>query len=429
MTDAPPTEPAKRTRPDAEARDAYLAGLRRGRLIYTAVIAVLVVAIGLVVTVVYQHGEIAHTRLVTVAKPPAPVVTTKLATPTGQMWTSTDQLAVSAPYIAGTVVTFDAHTVRGRDGRTGTQTWSYTRSNRTVCTAVQSGGITLALFRVNGNCDQLTALDSKLGSRLWTRTYSLNGQPINGTPTVLVSNETLVLSTPSVIYATAINRTDGLDRWQFSREGCAIGPVAYGSAGALISMNCANTNACKSGEKFCAAGQQLILRDPYAGHDDSKTENPDMIKWNLAKSYTPVSAGAQILARDGEQLVVLGAVKGKEGARLDLTNPGETTEMQQLSDSELVWTGGQLYQIVDSQIAWNAATSALPTVTTTDGQDPSSANGLLTVPGAGGVDYIGIIDGTLKHTVPLTGLTPNSKVYPYGSGFIVGDSSGTTVWL
>ncbi len=398
-------------------------------MIYSAVIAVVVLAIGIGVTVAYQHGEIANTTLVTVAEPPAPVVTKKLATPTGQKWTSTDHLAISTPYLAGTVITFDAHTVRGRDGRTGAQTWSYTRSNRTLCTAAQSDGITLALYRVNGNCDQLTALDSKLGTRLWTRTYSKDGQPINGTPKVLVNNETLVLSTPSVVYATAINRTDGLDRWQFSREGCAIGDVAYGSSGALISMTCSNAVVCKSPEKFCSTGKQLFLRDPYNGEDDSKTENPDMIKWNLTEGYTPVSADSEILARDGNQLVVLGAVKGKETNRIDLTNPGNTTEMQPLSDTELVWTGGQLYQIIDSDIYWSAETSAMPVASTTSGDAPSSNDALLTLPGDGAVDYIDVSDGTPSATVPLTGLTPNSQVYPYGSGFIVSNATGITVWL
>ena len=72
---------------------------------------------------------------------------------------------------------------RGRNARTGATTWSYTRTDRTVCTAAQLDGTTIAIYAVHGNCDEVTALDSGTGRRTWTRTLDKDGMPLNGRPT------------------------------------------------------------------------------------------------------------------------------------------------------------------------------------------------------------------------------------------------------
>jgi hypothetical protein len=46
---------------------------------------------------------------------------------------------------------------------TGQITWSCTRTDRVVCAAIDAGGATIAVYRLHGECDELTALDSGTG--------------------------------------------------------------------------------------------------------------------------------------------------------------------------------------------------------------------------------------------------------------------------
>ena len=100
------------------------------------------------VAVAYRHGEISHASLHTVASAPPSVAAGHAAVQRDPAWRSTDRAAIGTPYCGGTVVTFDRHTVRGRDARTGAPNWSYTRTDRTVCTAMQDDGMTIAVYRL-----------------------------------------------------------------------------------------------------------------------------------------------------------------------------------------------------------------------------------------------------------------------------------------
>src|SRR3954454_6350919 len=107
------------------ALERYASRLRRERIWYGSAIAVLVVAVSVITAVVWLNGEISHTTLHTIAKAPADV---SLGTPSPtqrKLWSSNDSAAVGTPTYGGTVVTFDKHTVRGRDARSGAQTWYY----------------------------------------------------------------------------------------------------------------------------------------------------------------------------------------------------------------------------------------------------------------------------------------------------------------
>ncbi|MBN9619611.1 MAG: hypothetical protein J0H43_07750, partial [Actinobacteria bacterium] len=165
----------------------YRARLRRARIIYATVLATLAAVVVTTVSIVWSRGEIAHTSLRT-ARTPAPA--TPLVLPSAHQtlaWRSGDHAAMGNPFWRGTVVTFGRHAVRGRVARTGAITWSYTRTDRTVCTAAQTQGATVVVYRDSGNCDELTALDSGTGARRWTRTLDEDGMPVNGTPRVTVT--------------------------------------------------------------------------------------------------------------------------------------------------------------------------------------------------------------------------------------------------
>lgn len=46
------------------------------------------------------------------------------------------------------MITFSTDGVRGRYARTGAGTWSYTRTDRTLCQAIQGQGLIVALFEL-----------------------------------------------------------------------------------------------------------------------------------------------------------------------------------------------------------------------------------------------------------------------------------------
>ena len=268
------TRPADPVAESAMAQ--YRVRMRRARGIYYGVLAALAVLVLAVVGIAWSHGEITHTHLKTTANPAPSITPAVPASAVALTWHSTDHTAAGTPWWGGTVVTYDAHSVRGRNAATGAVTWSYTRTDRTLCTAMQTFGLTVAVFEVNGNCDEVTTVDSQTGVRKWERTLDEVGQPINGHPVFSVSQYTIMATTPSVIYA--FDPVSGIDRFVFSQQNCVIHSAVLGSAGALISQTCANPNC--DGRTFCGSGPQLLLRDGQNSRNDSDSKNPDRIIWN-----------------------------------------------------------------------------------------------------------------------------------------------------
>lgn len=430
QVDQPPARPSTESAPTSRTRsqaaiETYQARLRPWRIAYAGAIAVVVLVALVVVKVAYSHGEISHAKLSTAAKPAPSVALVGPGTTLTQAWTSADHTAIGTPYWGGTLITYSKHAVDGRDARTGAIRWSYTRSDRTVCTAAQMSGLTVAIFELNGNCDEVTTLDSGTGARKWTRTLDKDGQPINGHPTFLVTQYTLMLTTPDVIYA--IDPVSSYDRWVFGQTGCKINSAVLGSAGALISQTCAKPDC--SGKTFCGPGRQLLLRDGTAGEtDDSK--NPDQIKWDLmGNTSIPVSADALVSAAPlgSTRLTVLDVAKGKTLSTLALKAPVDADPTAtQTARSELIRTGGLTYSIDASTpaIEWSAATTAPPTVTATDNAPlPDLTAAYLAVAGSGGIDLLDGSTGAVSRALAVSAPAAGSLIYPFGSGFVVAGPS------
>jgi len=410
--------------------------MRRNRVIYFGVLAAVILVLGITVGIVWSHGETAHTTL-RAAGDPAPSVTLQAPSATlQQAWQSTDRTAIGTPYWGGTVVTFSADSVRGRNAATGAVTWSYTRTDRTVCQAIQDQGITVAIFELAGNCDQVTALDSGTGKRKWTRTLDKDSQPLDGHPSYSLSQFTVMLTTPGVIYA--IDPTGGLDRWVYHPDGCTIHGAVIGAQGALISQTCAHPKC--DGLTFCGSGPQLLLRDASAGRsDDAKDRaNPDRIKWNLiGTSAVPASADTLISAVDpvARQLQVLDVAKGATRSRLQL--PGGVASTGGIaalaSDrAELLWIAGTTYAVGTTGAAflWTAPTSAPPTVTQLTGTASSTPDlraSSVAVAGAGGITLLDPGTGKTARSFPVAAPRSGSLVYPLGTGFVVAGAA-TTVY-
>jgi hypothetical protein len=423
--DPSPDSAAERSR---TVLSEYRRALRRKRSVYFGAVSAVVAALAVVVALAWSSGEIAHTTLRTASAAPPSIALGQPSASLARAWHTADGTAIGTPYWGGTVVTHSTHSVRGRDAQTGKITWSYTRADRTVCEAIQVQGVTLAIFTLHGNCDQVTALDSSTGQRRWTRTLDENGHPLNGRPSYSVEDSTVLMSTRSVIYA--IDPVSGIDRWVFA-QGCRINGAVLGSQGALISQTCAHPNCGK--RKFCGPGPQLLLRDGSAGRsDDENDRNRDQIKWNrIGNTDLPVSADAVVSAISADRTAVhlfdvddgkpLGGVQLRpQPTSIRSSVPIET------EGAELIWLGGVCYALApgSAQPLWTARTASPPTVTSTtaDGAlELSSAR--VAVPGSSGIALIDGLDGSIRRAYPVPTPPEGSEIYPLDTGFLVAGRS------
>lgn len=433
-------EPERRDEPAGAPADGgaalgrYVARMRRARLIYAGVLAALLAVVGVGVGIAWSHGEIAHVTLHTVPSAPRSLPVGAPSPNLQQTWRTGDRAAIGTPQWGGTVVVWSAHTVRGLDARTGRQTWSYTRTDRTVCTAAQAAGTTIAVYRNGGNCDEVTALDSATGARSWTRTLDEDGKPINGSPDYQVLASTFVVYTPASIYA--IDPGSGIDRWTFHHYGCTIEHVVVGSGGALISQKCSSAEDC-AGLKFCGPGPQLLLRDAFAGYDDNSKTNPDQIQWNhLGNADVPVSADQLVsaLSPATHALDIFSAAKGTPIASIRLRPQPASVRNATAVDAtthEVVSIGGTIYAVnVDNhRISWVAHATGPATVVPVGGADVSSlATARVSVPSAGGIRIVDGKTGRTARTYAVPAPPHGSTVYPLGTGFLVAAADATVAY-
>jgi hypothetical protein len=423
-----PTAP----RPPDPALDRYRQRMRRSRTIYYAVVGVVVAVLGVVVGLAWSNGEAAHASLHTVPKAPSSEALQVPSTTPVEAWRSTDRAAIGTPQWGGTIVTYSTHTVGGRDARTGKQTWTYTRTDRTVCTAAQLNGVTIAVYDDDGNCDEVSAFASGTGQRRWTRTLDFNGMPVDGHPTYQFTPYTFMVTTPSVIYT--IDPVTGYNRWTYQRYGCTIEHAVLGTAGALISQNCSARVQCAK-LKFCGRGPQLFLRDGSAATGDDNDNNADQITWNdLGDRGVPVSADGVISAlRPGGQLELYDAKHGKTTPLTLDPQPTSAAGATAISadPDEVVWLSGVTYAISPSvqAVVWHTTTAGPPTVVATDDQPtPTLSTARIT---AGTMPGVAIIDGTTGRVSAQFRLDRPGRsgfVYPLGSGFLTTGPSGVVVY-
>jgi hypothetical protein len=423
IKDVPPPRPEGVNARSEAALAAHAQRMRPLRRIYAAVLAVLAAIAITIFVVEYARGEISHTSLHPIANPPPSVALESPAAQLTKAWSSTDETAIGTPYFDGTIVTHDRHTVRGRDALTGRPTWSYTRTDRSVCAAIQNDGVTIAVYALHGNCDELTAVDTATGHRKWTRTLDKDGAVFDGPATYSIQPDNVMFVSRTSIYALADENDGGLDWWTFYHPGCTINSAILGAAGALISQTCQHEHC--AGQRFCGDGKQILLRQAEAGTTDSKT-NPDQIVWNKRDSdLQPALAGQHVAARDPAtgKLVLLQQKDGTVQGQLALAGGGSpSSSFTSTLDADLYWTDGRTYALktTAAAFAWQAATSYLPTaVNDTGGTNTSLANARLTAPSSSGIIELDGSTGSTAHSFSVTAPPAASSVYPFGTGFVV----------
>lgn len=408
--------------------------LQRWRLAYAATIALLLVAAFVVVRVAYSSGELSHTTLRPAAGPAPRVVTSAPSASLRLAWHTSDIAALGTPYDEGTVVTAGRHTVRGRNGVTGAVRWSYTRTDRTVCAALQTGAVTIAVYRLAGNCDELTALNSATGALNWTRTLDKDGAAFDGPASYVVSPDTVLFVSRTAVYAIDPSGTTasqgGLDRWTFNHPGCTITSATLGSTGALISQTCTGQDCSSVDAKFCGDGPQLLLRDPQAGtNTDSNTNhrNPDQIRWNLKGSRLRAATAGPVISAFEPGGTALDVLSASSGARLGRSALRPRTRggpaVVPVADADLLWTGGATYAVgADGRLRWRTPSAGVPS-TSLQGTDTLARSDITAVAGDTVVTLSGRT-GRVLHRYPVAAGGAR-QAWPYGSGFLVAGTGGT----
>jgi outer membrane protein assembly factor BamB len=403
-----PPEPAAAAQPRALAD--YLARMRRQRKIYLAALAMLAVLIVVVVQVVMRTGEISHATLLpaksAVASPTADTPSTTLT----RAWSTTDAMASGVPFSGGTVITYNQHTVTGRNYATGEAVWTYTRTDLSTCTVFQERDLAIAIFADrDGYCDEMSTFDAGTGTRGWFRTLDSNGNNQTSRPVITGSDTTIMITTPKFIQA--IDPGGGIERWTFIQPtGCTTTTAVLGEDGVLIGQKCAD-------------GDHLVLRDATLNDDDDHKNKTT--KWRLDKTnMVPASADELISAIDPKtgELVSYAAADGKVMSRQALT-PSPDLDQPVLpvdgQTSELLTIGATTYAI-DSAAAtlrWSSQLAGLPTW----------ADGRLYVMTDKGISRLDGETGKPVESFAIPAPPAGSRVYQLGRGFVVGGSS-TTVY-
>lgn len=422
----------------AAALCRYRRRMRRPRAIYALTLVTVAAALLAGVKLAYDRGEISHATLHSVDRAPTDVPLQPTAPSLTRRWHTADAPAVGTPVAGGTVITYDAHTVRGRDLRTGAPTWSYTRTDRTVCTAIQVERVTIAVYALGGDCDELTAVDTGTGRREWTRTLFADGARFSGPANYTVTASSVLFVSRTSIYAlspagSADAGNGGLDFWRFSQPGCTITGAALGSAGALISQVC-HRPPCV-GLAHCADGPQLLLRPATNPGGNAPANNPDHIRWlRPGLDLLPVSAGPALtaLTRDGSTLQTLSSRDGTLTSTTPLIAPAATP-----SGSRGAWPGAAPHgvDLAGGTLLWlGAETAYLPAGASTPAwQRPTTgpatlvrqaASGQITAPTRRGPAWLTASRGAVRQRWPMS--TPvGAAVTPAGRGLLVGGGTGT----
>jgi hypothetical protein len=399
-------QPSDSSVPDVLAR--HTARVRRARIWYYGIVLVVIALAVAFVAVVYSHGESAHASLKPAAtQAPALPVATLSATPK-LAWQSPDATAIGVPSDSGVVVTYSAHTVTGRNARTGTAIWSYTRTDRTVCQVAQLQSKTLAIYQDGPNCDEVTALNTARGTRSNERTLTDNGHP-----TFIALSDTLLIVTPAAVHA--VDPLSLVDRFDYLKAAdCSkIVGAAGGTAGVLISQD-------------CVGGTRLFLRDRYLD-DNSKVS----IKWNILSNALPVSADGLISALDTSgRLVTYDPGNGAVLHQNPLTGSSRQSTpvtTAAASDGELIQLGATVHLVNAQGVEqWTSTVGGIATLIADDGADstPAIGNAQVFAPVAAGVQALSAATGQVTKTYPLTSTTTSAgRVYRVGSGFLVGGTA------
>lgn len=361
------------------------------------------VALFVFVFAVWRTSEIRNVHSHPTTKAGKELATGTLPSALHSRWHTADRMALGQPAYLDFVATYSSHSVVGRDAITGVVRWSYTRTDRSICSVVGDGSVVVAVYRHDGNCDELSGLAADTGKRAWTRT-----QFDNGIPTVQPISQSLLEVTPGAL--DLLQPSGGATYWYYPQaDNCKTISGVLGTAGVLWGTHCASSST-------------LTLR---VGSGDKSKSN----SWSVPlDGRTPLAADGQILAltADAHAIQVLSAKDGTVSSTIPLASavsaPSVPFATPSMSGSvELITVAGQIIAV-----AANGATSVL-WQRATNGRAADTSAGLL-FPSAGLVSIVNSRTGATERTITTPGLAADSSVAVLGLGLVSSNGSGTTAW-
>jgi hypothetical protein len=381
--------------PPHPALQAYRSRNRRWMRIYAAVIALLVLVGFVAVRLAYARGEINNVDRASAPAPP-PLPSAAPASSVSLKWRSDDHPAAGNPYSDGVVVSYDLHSVNGRDAVTGAVRWHYRRSNQTLCSVVQQDRTTIAIYNRHGHCDEVTGFVTATGKPKWYRTLVDNGMSV-------------VASAPNVVLIVAdhsvhvIDNAGGLDRWLFSPgENCTIDRALAGSLGVLISYQCGQTRRLALRD-LIGGGQKwnITLNDvqvPIAAHSFLATISPAT---GMITTYDPAKGTAGDQLPTAASSAAINALPRAQSA-VERSGPGQAMEFVRL--------GTDSYALAaKNKISWSAPAT---------GMVWQFSDELVAAPTANGVTLYRVSDGHAQQTISVPDTT-NVTAYPVGAGLLL----------
>ena len=202
------------------------------------------------------------------------------------------------PFDTGTVVTYDEHTVTGRNYATGAAVWTYTRTDVSICNVFQESGITIAIFTDrDGFCDEVDALRHR------------HRRP-HVVPHARLERQHDRRRTGGHD-GDAVHADDHRRRLHPGRRpGERDRPVDLHRPARLHEHLGRPGQRRGPDRQHCGDGDHLLLRDAYAGDDN---DNKAKAIWNVLSDAIPVSADGLISALDPKtgQLLVYSSTDGK----------------------------------------------------------------------------------------------------------------------
>ena len=375
----------------------------RDRLLAVA-LAVVVVVVGLVV---YHSSDIRNANLVTGRRVAGPVSPSVLPTSLTQRWTAaTNAEAGTVASAAGVVVTTDQHTVTAHDAVTGAVRWTYTRSNRTLCT-IGSGdvgptnmtssssvtGIT-TVYEENGFCSQVMTFDPVTGARGRVRTSP--NEP----------NGSLTFGGP---YAAWLGSTR-VEVWRYDllrtiQYGDQINPPKSGQSrlGCIFTDLALASNQFATVEHCAAEGKtaRVVLNFDDPGGVSGHPTGWDVFQHTIRVDIDTHAAAARIVGVTADRVAVLVSgpkpavvvydATGKQISRTlvdmpaaeiiaadDIAKPATVTPAVQTAGYRYSFVGGHVLAISTPTIKAVAPTTSFPATATTSSSSPSSSSGSIT---------------------------------------------------
>ncbi|HEX5495909.1 MAG TPA: PQQ-binding-like beta-propeller repeat protein [Mycobacteriales bacterium] len=350
-----------------------------------------------------------NTRLRVAASPPPNLGLADLPGTVRARWRLPGGIGDAAPVVDSTVVVAGAHDIVGRDPISGQVRWQYQRNNATLCDWVTVDGAVVAAFRHHGGCGDLVALDGGTGQRRWYRNAAVGSAvTLTAGPGVVVAGGRTSL--------VAYDPESGLERWTYTKAGCAFDSPVAGDLGVAVILTCRG-QAGQAGQGPLLALHGLVGKNERWSVPLGGTQPHLLAASERVAVYGTFPSGPAVTLFDATGRQV-GAVTGPDLALRGQDVPTATTFLSTL----VTWTGTRVVAVdlIGGRIRWSGSASGPPAGQTTTVVYPD---------GAGFVER-GPTDGQVLDRVSVGGVPPGpvSRLARVGRIIVAAGANGMIMY-